>query len=123
MTAPNGFRHPQVPKEEFVTGPNVSVDTAGMAHAAQLFQDASSQSTSQLSSINTEMAALQATWTGAASMRFSQAMNSWEDNFMVIIRKLNGMIESMGGNSQDYEKQAEEAANIAGSWSTGLDGI
>jgi len=104
-------------------GTNVSVDTAGMAHAAQLFQDASSQSTNQLSSINTEMASLQATWTGAASVRFSQAMNSWEDNYMVIIRKLNGMIEAMGGNAQDYEKQAEEATNIAGSWSTGLDGI
>ena len=104
-------------------GTNVSVDTSGMAHAAQLFQDASSQSTSQLSSINTEMASLQATWTGAASVRFSQAMNSWEDSFMVIIRKLNGMIEAMGGNAQDYEKQADEAANIATSWSTGLDGI
>lgn len=106
-----------------MTGPNVSVDTTGMSHAASLFQDASSQSTSQLSSINAEMAALQATWTGAASIRFSQAMNSWEENFMVIIRKLNGMIEAMGANAGDYEKQADEAANIASAWSTGLDGI
>lgn len=106
-----------------MAGSNVSVDTAGMAHAASLFQDASSQATSQLSSINTEMAALQATWTGAASIRFSQAMNSWEDNFMVIINKLNGMIEAMGGNAQGYEQQADDAANIATAWSTGLDGI
>lgn len=106
-----------------MAGQNVSVDTAGMANAASLFQDASSQSTSQLSSINSEMAALQATWTGAASARFSDAMNSWENNFMVIIRKLNDMIEAMGGNAQGYDQQAEEAANLAGSWSAGLDGI
>lgn len=106
-----------------MTGPNVSVDTSGMANAASLFQDASSQATSQLTSINSEMAALQATWTGAASLRFSDAMNSWEDNFMVIIRRLNGMIEAMGGNAKDYEKQADEAVNLASAWSTGLDGI
>lgn len=105
------------------SGTNVSVDTAGMAQAASLFQDASSQATSQLSSINSEMAALQATWTGAASTRFSGAMNSWEENFLIIIRRLNGMIEAMGGNAGDYEKQAEEAASIATAWSAGLDGI
>jgi len=113
----------QATPREMPSGTNVSVDTTGMTHAAQLFQDASSQSTNQLSSINAEMASLQATWTGAASVRFSQAMNSWEDNFMVIIRKLNGMIEAMGGNAQDYVKQADEAANLASAWSAGLDGI
>jgi WXG100 family type VII secretion target len=102
-----------------VTGPHVSVDTIGMARAAQLFQDASSQAIGQLNSINTEMAALQATWRGDASLRFSEAMNSWEEEFQVIIRKLNGMVEAMGGNAQDYNTQSEQAANIATAWATG----
>lgn len=106
-----------------MAGSNVSVDTAGMARAASLFEGASSQAITQLNSINSEMAALQATWTGQASVRFSQAMNDWEGNFLVIVRRLNDMISAMGGNAQDYARQADEAASIADSWSTGLDGL
>ena len=97
-----------------------SVGTEGMARAAALFQGASDEATGHLKSINEEMAALQATWTGDASTRFSRAMNDWENNFLTVISKLNDMIEVMTGNAQAYGKAADEAAATAGSWADGL---
>ena len=106
-----------------MTGPNVSVGTEGMGQAASLFESTSSQFSSKLASINNEMAQLQASWTGDASTRFAQAMNDWESDFLVIIRQLNQMVGVMGGNAQAYNQTADQAASIAGNWSTGLEGI
>lgn len=99
----------------------VSIGTEGMTGAVQLFTDASSEATGHLKSINEQMAVLQASWTGDASTRFSRAMNDWETNFRTVIAQLDHMIEVMGGNAKAYERAAEEAASIAGSWADGLD--
>ena len=98
----------------------VSVGTEGLAGAAQLFEGASSESTGHLKSINDQMAVLQASWTGDASTRFSQAMNDWENNFRTVITQLDHMIEVMGGNAKAYDKAADDAASIAGDWASGL---
>lgn len=98
----------------------VSVGTEGLTGAATLFESASSESTGHLKSINEQMAVLQASWTGDASTRFSQAMNEWENNFRTVITQLDHMIEVMGGNAKAYDQAAADAASIAGGWATGL---
>jgi len=98
----------------------VSVDTEGMVRATAKLQETSTEATTHLRSVNGQMAALQATWTGEASLRFGQAMNDWETNFLTVIQKLDHMIEVMTGNASSYDQTADEAAAIAGNWSGGL---
>jgi WXG100 family type VII secretion target len=91
-----------------------------MTKAAGLFEGASSEATGHLKSVNEEMAALQASWTGDASLRFGRAMNDWEEEFTKVISQLNHMVEVMGGNAKAYAKAADDAEAIAGGWSEGL---
>lgn len=98
----------------------VSVDTAGMTRAVSKLESTSTEATSHLRTVNGQMAALQASWTGEASQRFGQAMNDWENDFLIVIHKLDHMIEVMTGNASGYDQAADEAAAIAGSWSGGL---
>lgn len=104
---------------------NVSVTTPGMLRACSAFEAASTSATSQLRSVNENQAALQASWRGDASNRFSQAMNDWEGQFQIIVKELNHMIEVMGGNAKTYAQSEEMAANIAAQWSMadGLPGL
>jgi WXG100 family type VII secretion target len=94
-----------------------------MARAARLFEGASSEASGHLASVNREMAALQASWTGRASLLFGQAMNEWETNFETVIAKLNHMIEVMGGNATEYTRAAEDADAIAREWADGLEDL
>lgn len=102
---------------------NASVDSVGMRQAAGLFEAASSHASSQLQTVNSEMATLSGTWQGDASARYGQAMSEWEANFQIIIRRLNDMVEVMGGNAQAYDATSEENEAIAGGWDTGLSGL
>lgn len=98
----------------------VSIDTAGMTRAVGKLESTSTEATGHLRSVNGQMAALQASWTGEASQRFGQAMNDWEGDFLIVIHKLDHMIEVMTGNASSYDQAADEATAIAGNWSGGL---
>jgi len=98
----------------------VSVDTEGMVRATSKLESTSTEATTHLRTVNGQMAALQATWTGEASLRFGQAMNDWETDFLTVIHKLDHMIEVMTGNASSYDQAADEAAAVAGSWAGGL---
>ena len=49
--------------------------------------------------VNSEMAALQASWRGEASVRFGQAMNDWEQQFDRILRSLADLVDVARGAS------------------------
>jgi len=102
--------------------PTVGTTEEGMAAARGEFEAKSSFFSGQLSSVNSEMAVLQSTWQGTASLNFNQAMDNWEGGFTRVITALNSMIESLGGNAQLYTAQEDSAASIAGSFGSTLDG-
>jgi uncharacterized protein YukE len=66
---------------------------------------------------------LQGTWRGAGSPQFANAMNQWEDEFMVVLKELSHMIELMGGNARQYDDSANEAEGIAADFTGGLPGF
>lgn len=99
---------------------SVSVDTAGMVRATSKLESTSTEATTHLRTVNGQMAALQATWTGEASLRFSQAMNDWEADFLTVIQKLDHMVEVMTGNATSYDQTADDAVATAVSWASGL---
>ncbi|WP_037367783.1 WXG100 family type VII secretion target [Amycolatopsis orientalis] len=43
--------------------------------------------------VNSEMAALQASWRGEAAVRFGQAMNDWEQQFDRILASLTDLVD------------------------------
>jgi WXG100 family type VII secretion target len=92
-----------------VAGNQVSVATSGMTQAASLFEDAASQLTNQLHSIDSEMDLLRVSWGGDSATRFFSAMADWENEFGTIIGQLAHMVEVMGGNASAYDQGAQEA--------------
>ncbi|WKU05342.1 WXG100 family type VII secretion target [Micromonospora sp. HUAS LYJ1] len=105
----------------------VSTTQEGMSAARAEFEQKASIFTGQLASVNSEMAVLQNTWQGDASMAFSQAMDHWEEGFQKAIAALHSMIESLGGNAALFRTQEDLAASTAQRFSTlqtqGLPGI
>jgi WXG100 family type VII secretion target len=89
-----------------------------MKQACGQFESVSSNASSQLERVNSEMASLQASWTGDASVKFGQAMNDWEQQFGVVIKELNHMIEVMGGGRANEVT----AVDSASAWAGGLTG-
>jgi WXG100 family type VII secretion target len=106
-----------------MTSPNVSTDVGGMGTARAHFEHTSSSFSSQLSSVNSQMAALQASWAGQASNQFNVAMDQWEAYFRTIIQALNGMVGTMGGNANLYQSQEESAAGVAQNFASALPGV
>jgi ESAT-6 family protein len=102
--------------------PLVGTTQEGMRAARVEFEGKSSFFSDQLKSVNSEMAVLQSTWQGTASLNFNQAMDNWEGGFTRVITALNSMIESLGGNAQLYSAQEDEAASIAGNFGSTLPG-
>jgi WXG100 family type VII secretion target len=102
--------------------PSVGTTQEGMRSARIEFESKSSLFSGQLSSVNSEMAVLQSTWQGTASLNFNQAMDNWEGGFKRVITALNSMIESLGGNAQLYAQQEDEAASLAGNFGSTLPG-
>jgi len=86
------------------------------------FEGKSSFFSDQLRSVNEQMAALQSTWHGTASLNFNQAMDNWEGGLSRVITALNSMIESLGGNANLYAAQEDEAAALAGNFGSTLTG-
>lgn len=94
----------------------VSTTEEGMGAARSEFEQKTQLFNQQLSSVNTEMSTLQASWQGTASTNFNTAMDSWEQGFQRVIKALISMIESMGGNASTYSAQEDSAAAIAGNF-------
>jgi WXG100 family type VII secretion target len=91
-----------------------------MASARAEFEQKSGLFIQQLSSVNSEMGTLQASWQGTASLNFNAAMDNWEQGFQRVINALNGMIGSMGGNAAMYAGQEDAASQIANSFGNAL---
>jgi WXG100 family type VII secretion target len=106
-----------------VAANGVTTTTEGMKQASGHFEHAINSANSHLQQINNEMATLQASWRGEASTKFGQAMNDWEQQFDIIIKKLVHMLEVMGVNATVYTNTEESALNTAGAWAGGLSGI
>lgn len=101
----------------------VSTTTEGMKQAGSHFEHAITSANNHLQQINSEMATLQASWRGDASVKFGQAMNDWEQQFDIIIKKLAQMLQVMGTNATVYTNTEEQALSTAGAWTGGLSGI
>jgi WXG100 family type VII secretion target len=107
-------------KEDQMPANGVSIDTEGMTRAVNKLESTSTEASGHLRAVNGQMAALQASWTGDASLRFGQAMNDWEGDFLTVIHKLDHMIEVMTGNASSYDQAADDASAVAGNWAGGL---
>lgn len=106
-----------------MTMPVVQTTEEGMRSAAQQFSDRATEFTGHLQSVNSEMATLQGTWTGAASSNFSNAMNSWEGAFQGVIQELIKMLDVMGVTTRGYSEAEDSAASTAGSFGSALPGV
>ncbi|WIX85471.1 WXG100 family type VII secretion target [Amycolatopsis sp. DG1A-15b] len=71
--------------------------TEDMQRAAASFASALEGARSRLRDVNSEMAMVQASWRGEASVRFGQAMSDWEQEFDVILSRLAELLEATGG--------------------------
>ena len=72
--------------------------TEDMQQAAACFASALDGARSRLRDVNSEMAMVQASWRGEASVRFGQAMSDWEQEFDVILSRLAELLEATGGS-------------------------
>ncbi|MGA5300895.1 WXG100 family type VII secretion target [Nucisporomicrobium flavum] len=106
-----------------MANPVVQTSEQGMQAAGQEFSDRATQFTNTLQTINSQMAALQATWTGDASKGFNNAMDSWERSFQKVINELLTMLEVMGVTTKGYRDAEDKAANAAHSFASALPGI
>ncbi|MCR6487176.1 WXG100 family type VII secretion target [Amycolatopsis sp. OK19-0408] len=71
--------------------------TEDMKRAAARFACAIEAANSRLLDVSSEMAIVQASWRGEASVRFGQAMRDWEQEFDVILSRLAWLLETTGG--------------------------
>jgi WXG100 family type VII secretion target len=71
--------------------------TEDMKRAAARFAGAIEAAHAGLRGVNSEMATVQASWRGEASVRFGQAMSDWEQEFDVILSRLAWLLETTGG--------------------------
>jgi WXG100 family type VII secretion target len=110
-------------KGKAMTMPVVETNEQGMQSAAQEFSARASEFTGHLQNVNSEMAALQTSWTGTASTNFNTAMDAWETSFQKVITELINMMEVMGVNTQYYSSAEEDAASHASSFASALPGI
>ncbi|WP_305785767.1 WXG100 family type VII secretion target [Symbioplanes lichenis] len=106
-----------------MTMPQVQTSEEGMQRAGQEFSDKATEFTGQLQAVNSQMATLQASWTGQASAGFNQAMDSWEASFQTVINELINMLEVMGVTTKGYTAAEDDAASTAASFGSALPGI
>lgn len=106
-----------------MTMPTVSTTEEGMQKAAQEFSNKATEFTGLLQAVNSQMAALQVSWTGQASMGFNQAMDSWEAAFQRVIGELINMLEVMEVTTKGYMSAEDEASGTAQSFATALPGV
>ena len=106
-----------------MTMPGVQTVQSGMQAAANEFGNRATEFNGYLRTVNTDMATLQASWTGQASTAFDQAMDNWESSFQSIINQLLHIMDVMGANTSSYRSAEDDASNIAQSFSSALPGV
>lgn len=94
-----------------------------MQFAIQQFEDKATEFTGLLKNVNTDMAQLQASWTGQASGGFNQAMDNWENAFKNVIDQLINMLGVMGVTTKGYAQAEDTAYQTAQSFGQALPGI
>ncbi|MFE3178251.1 WXG100 family type VII secretion target [Amycolatopsis sp. NPDC059090] len=72
---------------------------AGLADQAARFEAAIDAANACFGTVNSEMAALQASWRGEAAVRFGQAMNDWEQQFDRILGSLADLVDVARGTA------------------------
>lgn len=70
---------------------------AGLPEQAARFAAAIDAANACFGTVNSEMAALQASWRGEAAVRFGQAMNDWEQQFDRILESLADLVDVARG--------------------------
>jgi WXG100 family type VII secretion target len=108
-----------------------SVELQGMTAAQSTFQTALDDSTSSYSSIEGQIEALQASWTGEAASVYTQAMTQWLEDFRTVNQALSTMLEKLSQNTNVYanthsdtEQAAQQVAQTIGSGGfAGLPGL
>lgn len=90
-----------------------SVDTDGIRKGIQVLGDTAEQLNGDLRNVNGLMGQLQASWRGNAATTYFGAMDAWENNLVLIIKELMGMIEKLGGNTQEYDVAEQDAESLA----------
>ncbi|MFI5492926.1 WXG100 family type VII secretion target [Actinoplanes sp. NPDC051859] len=93
--------------------PTIQTTDEGMQAAIELFGGKYGEFTAYGRNIDDEVAALLVVFRGRQADTFRNAMTAWEQSFNKITSQLNGLIDSMGGNANDYI-QIEDSGVQAG---------
>jgi WXG100 family type VII secretion target len=103
-----------------MTMPNLRTTEEGMSRAVQLFEATTQEFNGYLLSVNQSWATMQASYGGQSSQAFGQGMDSWEDQFVVVINNLIDMMQKMGVTITSYKSAEEDAAQTANSFTNAL---
>lgn len=90
--------------------PNVQVSSQAMAQAEQRFVATYDHNKRIQTRILDELAILQSSWTGETATRFQQVMLEWNEQFEVVQRSLDTMIQTLGANRTQYERAEDDGA-------------
>jgi WXG100 family type VII secretion target len=96
--------------------PNLRTTEDGMQRAVQLFESTTQEFNGYLLSVNQSWATMQASYGGQSANAFGSGMDSWEDQFVVVINNLIDMMQKMGVTITEYKNAEEEAATTANSF-------
>jgi WXG100 family type VII secretion target len=89
-----------------------NTETATMAQASSHVTDVNSQISSELSSLESAVEAVQAYWTGAGASSFQQLMSKWNEDSKKLNTALSNIADQIGQSGKAYQSQ-DDAANQA----------
>jgi WXG100 family type VII secretion target len=94
-----------------------SVDKDGMVAAQGTFQTALDETSGAFASMDGQIEALRASWTGEAAVIYGNAMNRWLEDFNVVNQALQAMLEKLSVNTGVYaqvHENTQQQANALG---------
>ncbi|WP_166657976.1 WXG100 family type VII secretion target [Actinokineospora alba] len=91
----------------------MSTTTAGMLKAAEYLEAMQANVRKGIQDVDTELAVLNAAWTGSASLQFQAAMQAWKDDCQKIHDKLGQMVDMMHGNRKSIMTTEESMTEAA----------
>jgi uncharacterized protein YukE len=94
-----------------MTTPNPRNVEEGMQRAVQLLESTASEFNGYLLGVNRSRATMQAPYGGQSAKAFGQGMDSWEDQFVVVINNLIDMMQKMGVTITPDKTAEEDAAH------------
>jgi hypothetical protein len=56
----------------------------------------------------------------SVSVRFGQAVHDWEQQFDIVLRELNHIVEVIGDNAHSRSANGKSAVETASAWAGGL---